>query len=132
LAVEITFYAFLPLYAALLRRAGARRSPESRFRVELGALAALYVVGVAFRAFCYWGPSSLLHSVGVYWLPANLDLFALGMALAVLSVGADAGVTPRKLTDVLGRASALWWLLAAFVFWVVSTRLHLAVGIAQR
>ncbi len=129
LAVEITFYAFLPLYAAVLRRACAHRSNEARLRIELGALVVLYAAGVAFRAFCYWGPHGLVHTIGIYWLPANLDLFALGMALAVLSAGADAGVTPRRLTDALGRASVLWWAVAAFFFWVVLTRLHIPVGI---
>jgi len=39
LVVEVSFYVFLPFYAALLRKLGAGRARESRLRVELSMLA---------------------------------------------------------------------------------------------
>lgn len=96
IGVEVTFYLALPLYAtAAARLAGWR--PGATPGVEgttagraagvrgllLGA-GALWLTGTAFRVYVVtaepsWARQSLL------WLPMFLDLFAIGMALAVLS-----------------------------------------------
>src|SRR5262249_18054622 len=43
LAVEVTFYLCLPIFAAALRRGGRTRSPQARLRLQLVVLAAMYV-----------------------------------------------------------------------------------------
>jgi peptidoglycan/LPS O-acetylase OafA/YrhL len=130
LVVELSFYAFLPLYAALMRRLGAGRDRDARLRLELGMLAVLYVVSVAWRAVVYWGVphDSALGFLGNYWLPANLDVFALGMGLAVVRVWADGRGRPVPLLDAIGRLDWLWWLMAALCFQAVSFWIGLPPG----
>jgi peptidoglycan/LPS O-acetylase OafA/YrhL len=87
LCVEVAFYSLLPLYAFGMR-ALPRRSTAARFRSELAGLAALVVVGLAFRISALEGSWVMLGSP-LLTLPAYLDWFALGMGLAVLSVWLD-------------------------------------------
>ncbi len=82
LCVEVSFYLFLPVYAWLMSRKA--RTPAATLRVQLLGVALLYVGSVGYRA-------ALLASdvgTGTYrtWLPGFLDQFALGMALAIVSV----------------------------------------------
>src|SRR3954452_4457359 len=105
LCVEVTFYAFLPLWAAGLRRP----SPKGGGRSELTALALLFAASIAFQiaAVKTTDPNGFGLG-GARWLeplPAFLDQFAAGMALAVASVKWK----PRPM-----RAAA--WALAAAAF----------------
>ena len=62
-------------------------------------------------------------------MPCQLDHFAVGMGLAVLSVWA---ATRDDLHDLLARTFGgvgHWWLAAAALFWFVSTQLELARGL---
>jgi peptidoglycan/LPS O-acetylase OafA/YrhL len=122
LVVEVSFYIFLPLYAALLRKLGRGRNRESRFRLELAMLVVLYAISVVWRAFVYWGVprGSAFAFLGNFWLPANLDLFALGMGLAVVRTWGEARDEPVPLLERIGRVDWLWWLLAALSFHAVS------------
>lgn len=63
LCTEVSFYLFLPLWAALLAR--VRGSVEHRMQVHLIGLGALYVVGLVVRARLRWGG----HDVGYATLP---------------------------------------------------------------
>ena len=118
LVVEVSFYIFLPFYAALMRRLGSGRSRDSRFRLELSGLVVLYAVSVVWRSFVYWGVPhhSATAFLGNFWLPANLDLFALGMGLAVVRVWAEAREEPVRILERIGRVDWLWWLVAALCF----------------
>ena len=122
LVVEISFYLFLPFYAAALRRLGTGRGRESRFRLELAMLAGLYAISVAWRAVVYYGvpKTSALAFLGNFWLPAHLDLFALGMGLAVVRVWADARDGPVRILEAVGRFDWVWWVLAALCFQAAS------------
>jgi len=122
LCTEISFYAFLPLFAALL--AVRRPSAGRQLRRELVALVVLTAVSVAFRVWSYHLHTKLAGTMGD-WLPANLDLFALGMLLAVLSAWyTHARPEPRWLR---WRAVPwLSWATAAGCFWAVS---HLGIRI---
>ncbi len=102
LCTEMSFYLFLPVYAALV---GLRRRSAHRQLVrELAGLGVLYAVSFGFR---YWvlhlplitvrngkfvaicAPNCATHpalaTMMIDWLPANFDLFALGMLLAIVS-----------------------------------------------
>jgi peptidoglycan/LPS O-acetylase OafA/YrhL len=60
------------------------------------------------------------------WLFANLDLFALGMLLAVVSVWISQGERRRAPLNLDHPwAPGVCWALAGLAFWVVSTRLGL-------
>lgn len=127
LCTEMTFYLFLPMLAAVLVR--RRRSLANQMVRELVALAVMIGVSFAFRA---WALNEAVHHPGrVYgtmsdWLPANLDLFALGMFLAVTSAWlVERGRQPRWLWNpVMPYVS---WALAGVCFWAVS-HLHIPLG----
>jgi peptidoglycan/LPS O-acetylase OafA/YrhL len=121
LCVEVAFYAFLPLYAALLRRL------RGGLRTELVAAAVLFCVGLAYKLWVFsMGPledRSLLpwH----FALPEYLDYFAIGMALAAVSVAGERG----RLVQFVGRRPWLAWLGAALLFVVVSKGIGLTGGV---
>ena len=93
LCVEVAFYALLPLWALALRRAGRLGRGELSALAGLAALALAWNVVVVLAAA---DPDHANASRMLIWLPAFLDHFALGMALAVLSVVAERdGRTPR-------------------------------------
>jgi peptidoglycan/LPS O-acetylase OafA/YrhL len=123
LCVEVTFYAFLPLWALLLRRLPGGQ------RTELVGLLALAAVAVAWNAawtLAAADPDQANAGRGLVWLPAYLDHFALGMALAVASVmGERDGRLPGAVAWVARRA---WpaWAGAAAAFLVVSVGIGLS------
>lgn len=136
LCTEMSFYLFLPLYATLVGR--RRRLQSHQLRWELIGLGVLVAISYGFRwwalhlplivvrngrfaAVC--APNCSTHpamaTLLVDWLPSLLDLFALGMLLAVMS----AWLTERR-QEPAWLASPLmpWisWALAAASFWAVS------------
>jgi peptidoglycan/LPS O-acetylase OafA/YrhL len=128
LAVEVSFYAALPLYAGLVGRLTARVPRPKVLAIELTGAVALYAGGLGTRAALF-----ALRGTGVpatNWLPAQVDLFALGIGLAVLSaageesIGADSAVeSVRELGDYvrvplrwLGDHAIASWLLAGVAF----------------
>jgi peptidoglycan/LPS O-acetylase OafA/YrhL len=119
LDVEVLFYLTLPLLAALVARvANARRDqrPAHVLRVELGALAVLYVCSELVRWQVFAHP---VRTAGVWHALQWFDYFALGMALAVLSSWyALTGRQPRWV-GIRG-ASLGCWAGAAAVYWFVS------------
>lgn len=123
IGVEVTFYLLLPLYAAAIGRVARRwrSAPDERGPVLLAGAAALFATGWAFRIVVVatepsWARQSLL------WLPMFLDLFAIGMALSVLSArhGMDG---PAGAIRWLAARPALCWGAAATVL-LVMTRLE--------
>ena len=117
LCVEVTFYAFLPLWALGTRRLG--------FRQQLLALAGLWVASLAYKVWALeqTSPSNLAAAPYLQPLPNYLDQFAIGMALAVLSVRwEEQGQLPRAV-EFVRRHDWIPWLGAVVAFWVVSTRI---------
>ena len=139
LCTEMSFYLVLPFYAWVVRRTGrAHRSARAQLVRELVGVGVLYVISFVFR---YWvlhrplitvshgkfvaicAPNCSTHPIFatlmVDWLPANLDLFALGMLLAILSVWfVEHRSEPRWLQHRLMPWAS--WLLAAVSYWAVS------------
>jgi len=108
LAVEVSFYVFLPLYAALMRRiSGGLRS-------ELVGAAVVFGVGLVYKLWVF----------AVGWtdvrfrlvLPEYIDYFAIGMALAAVSVAGAGG----RLLDLFARRPWIAWLAALLAFLLVS------------
>ncbi len=131
LCVEITFYAFLPVWAAGLRgvaeRARTRAGGGSPLRAELLALAALAAFSVAWKVVVLALQEDHARVVVTPWLislPAHLDEFALGMALAVLSVHrGELQATPGRVWALVAARPGLAWLLAAVAYVVAATGL---------
>lgn len=122
LATEVSFYVFLPLYAWVLRRVGG--PGRLQLRAELAGLAVLYAVAVGFRVGLL--ATRAAHN-GTFntWLIARLDLFALGMLLAVASTWSY-----RHRTDLAAWLGRWWgpplsWALAGLCYWVLSTQIGL-------
>lgn len=136
LCTEMSFYFFLPFYAAVVAR--GRRSEGGQLRRELVGIVVLIVISFVFR---YWSlhipltkvqnghivpvckphclTSPPLSTLMASWLPAYLDLFALGILLAVASAWFS---EHRSEPSWLGhRAMPLVsWASAVFLFWAVS------------
>jgi peptidoglycan/LPS O-acetylase OafA/YrhL len=137
LATEVSFYAFLPLYAWGVRRLSRGRDSRGRVGVEIGTAVVLGVAGLLFRSFADFShpvwPIADTHTtwqiIGVYWLPAYFDLFAVGIVLAVISAAMEAGTLQLPVAEVIGRHPGLCWAGAGVAFWVVATRVGLPRGL---
>jgi peptidoglycan/LPS O-acetylase OafA/YrhL len=133
LCVEVTFYAFLPLWALAMRRLQEGADPRRLLAGELAALAALFVFSQAYKVWATLEvhPTTLDSAPYFQTLPNFLDQFALGMALAVLSVWYERRDLPRPL-QVVARHPWLPWLAALVAFWVVSTQIGFTGLLTQK
>jgi peptidoglycan/LPS O-acetylase OafA/YrhL len=87
LCVEMTFYIFIPLYAAFI---GWRRSVRTERQImhrELLGVVTLIAISFAWRftIMPFQSGHSPFFRLATVWLPAYFDLFGLGMGLAVIS-----------------------------------------------
>ena len=116
LCTEMTFYLFIPLWAMALAAVVRRgRSPGQTAARHILGCAVLWVSGALSRiAIEAWLPSK--RGIAFNWLPTNLDLFATGMALAVLSVWAMHDDALRARLDRLAGRVEPWWLAAGAIF----------------
>jgi peptidoglycan/LPS O-acetylase OafA/YrhL len=122
LCTEVTFYLFLPVYGWALAR--PRRSRSAQLRVEMAGLVALYAASVGFRLLLFARDAH----IGYAWLPAYLDVFALGMGLAVLSAHTTLTGARPLAARVLAGSPALVWAAAAAMY-VALASLRLPVGL---
>jgi peptidoglycan/LPS O-acetylase OafA/YrhL len=104
LVVEVSFYVFLPFYAALIGVLVRKARP---LVVELAGLVVLFAVGVAAIVVLANGADAPWLTV----LPQHLGAFALGMFLAVLSSHPWSDRGAGRL-DRVGRPTGLWWTVA--------------------
>jgi peptidoglycan/LPS O-acetylase OafA/YrhL len=125
LCVEVAFYAFLPIYAVLLRRL------HGGLRSELIAAAALFAAGLAYKLWVFsMGPAldpSLLR-----WrlaLPEYIDYFAIGIALAAISIAYERADSLPAPLEALARRPWAAWLGAAALFVLVSKGIGLSGGV---
>lgn len=116
LCVEVSFYAYLPVHAVVLSRLGRGRSRTGRLRLELGVLAALGLISLALRYAARAGTVPAIDST----LLTTFTWFALGMALAVISVS---GIVPRLVAAVSAHP-ARCWLVAGATYLVLSALLR--------
>ena len=124
LDVEIAFYLSLPLYAWLLGRRS--RQPRAQLRVELLAVAGLFVVGKVVHRIMIPTGDGPQDGWGV-WLPVWWDLFALGMVLAIVSAWyVQQGRNPTW-ANVPGFATGCW-AVAAFFYWIASKHAGLPIA----
>jgi peptidoglycan/LPS O-acetylase OafA/YrhL len=112
LSVEVSFYVFLPLYAALMRRIAGG------LRTELIGAAALFCVGLAYKLWVFTkGPVTDVSLLRFHLaLPEYIDYFAIGMALAAISVAGAGG----RVLDLVARRPWIAWLAALLGFLLVS------------
>ena len=102
-----------------MHRLSRGRSGTARRTLLLTSVAVVYLAGTAFRAFVViarpsWDEQSLL------WLPMFLDLFAIGMGLAIISAAASIDRPVPRLFAWLGGHPWLAWAIAAALFLIVT------------
>jgi peptidoglycan/LPS O-acetylase OafA/YrhL len=116
LAVEVSFYALLPVLAWLLSR--RRPSPSAAIRRQQIMLISMLVAAAAFDLAQAHGV--IRHSQALLWLPAYLDWFSAGMFLALLSV------LPADSLGSAGRAVHSWAQAPGTCFLVAATTFAIA------
>lgn len=116
--IELTFYLLLPVWALTARR--PRWTTTKGFaRSELAPLALLFVAGVVWKlwAFETTAAGTTKQTPGIYTLPAFFDFFAMGMALAVVSVLLWSRPRQPGIVRVIDRRPWVPWTFAALAFW---------------
>lgn len=115
LCTEITFYLLIPVFSLAVRRVLGRRGRRITPAGELAAVGVLWILGFISRSLIS-AADPLWRGSSFQWLPTNLDLFAAGMAMAVVSVWAAREDRVRLFTERLVAVPALWWAAAVAVF----------------
>ena len=122
LVIEVAFYATLPAFAAIAARLGRAGDRASVLRANVTVIASMTVIGVVTRYVALfvvdrapsrtWFPISNLNM----WLPAYLDMFALGMALALVCAWRETGGgVPRAVMAFARRPWAAWLVVAVMI-----------------
>jgi peptidoglycan/LPS O-acetylase OafA/YrhL/4-amino-4-deoxy-L-arabinose transferase-like glycosyltransferase len=106
IGIEATFYLVLPFLAMAMHRLGRRRDPGGRIGTMLVFVAGVYLVSVGFRLVVVFANPSWARE-SLIWLPMYLDIFAVGMALAVVSAAVTSGHPMPKVIDRM--AAHPWW-----------------------
>ena len=120
LCIEVAFYAFLPLYSIVVGRLA--RKPGNWLRVELTALVLLFVTSFVWKLWAYGGEAGHHHHlIAGNFLPGRLDLFSLGMGLALLQTWSENRPIAPIALRLIDRFPALPWVAALAAFWFVST-----------
>jgi peptidoglycan/LPS O-acetylase OafA/YrhL len=106
IGIEATFYLVLPFLAIAMSRLARRREAMGKVGTMLASVAVVYLVSVAFRLIVVFANPSWARE-SLIWLPMYLDIFAVGMALAVISA---AVTTKQPMPRVIDRMAAHpWW-----------------------
>ncbi len=123
LCIEMSFYLVLPLLAAGIARLVAGR--ERTMRIELGVLALLALAAAVLRSVVK--AQGGIHVVSTT-LATYFDWFAIGMALAVLSVAWRDCEQDAPLIRAITRRPWLSWAAAGVVYVIVATQFDLPRG----
>ena len=107
LGTEMSFYVLLPVYAAVLARGTRRLASRRRVSVELALLAGLSALSLVARTTL-----SAKHPNLGYTILGTWDWFAIGMALAVVSVACEGAERQPLLVRLVRRRPSLSWLAA--------------------
>ena len=100
LAVELSFYVALPVYAWVLGALTRGRPPVRRVATEIAGAVLLYAFGLAWHIGVITTRDT--NAVSARWLPAMTDWFAIGILLAVLCSAAriwPVAATLRQFVD---------------------------------
>ena len=129
LATEISFYFVLPLFARFVAKKCRDTSPN-RYAMKIAlSLGIVYVGSFVFRigvnAWNPWYKNAIWH-----WLPAMMDLFALGMLMALISSWSAFNTDVRAACQKVASLTTPIFLAGVVIFIVMSTQLDLARGLA--
>jgi peptidoglycan/LPS O-acetylase OafA/YrhL len=125
LGTEVSFYLLLPFYAAGVRAMGRALRHWHPLALELGLVVILYATGLLCRyALMSWRGQD---TFSLTTLPAYLHMFAIGMALAVLSAWDAARPAPSPMLQTAARRPWLCVAVAIAAYWLVVNRLDIPV-----
>ena len=131
LAVEISFYAALPLVVLLMERPFMGRTREAKIRSELVMMAVLGVGAIAFRIIVRATDGGVPDSNLYFTLIGNFDWFVLGMFLALASVVTAGAERRPAVVRLIERRPSLAWLVAAVLFWAIATQMGITAAFPQ-
>jgi peptidoglycan/LPS O-acetylase OafA/YrhL len=131
LAVEISFYAALPLVVLLMERPFMGRTRGAKIRSELAMMAVLAIAAIVFRVIVRTGDPGVPDSNLYFTLFGNFDWFVLGMGLALASVLTAGMERPPAPVRLIERRPSLAWLAAAVLFWVIATQMGITAEFPQ-
>jgi len=131
LAVEISFYAALPLVVLLMERPFMGRTRAAKVRSELIMLAVLAGGALLFRVLVRADEGAVPDSNLYFTLIGNFDWFALGMFLALASVVVEGSERPPAVVRLVERRPSLAWLVAAVLFWAIATQMGIGPEFPQ-
>ncbi|HEY1739181.1 MAG TPA: acyltransferase [Acidimicrobiia bacterium] len=117
LAVEVSFYLALPLYALATRALGRRYGR----RAEYAGFAALVVVWLV------WTTATRGNAIDQQWLPNFTMAFGVGVLMAVVATDSEAGTALRRAAQWLG-AHAVWAWIGAALALVLRSHVDIAPG----
>lgn len=141
LVIEIAFYALLPAFAGFARLISGRSSKPARssvLRSNLIVVTVLILIGMLSRYISIFvigdwgGPSRTwfpIYNLGS-WLPSFLDMFGLGMLLALASAWRETGgVNNRALRIFAERPWASWGIAGIMVIALGRAEMPLVPGL---
>ena len=101
-----------------------------RWQLQVGVLAGMFVGSLALRVILDQMLSLADSTFYNHWLPMQLNLFALGMGLALLGEALRRQVVPARIVALLDSRLLPWvcWGLAAASFAAVSFWVHVGVS----
>jgi len=116
ICVEASFYLFLPVWAwALAKLTSARTNP---LRFEVAVIAAVMALSLIYKVSVLNRAVDIDFEPWLMILPNSIDIFAVGMLLALFAAHATDSDWPRLLR-VAGQHPTTCWVLAAGVYVVV-------------
>ena len=121
LTVEVAFYVFLPFWAwVCAKAASSAATPKARAQLLLLLISGVAILSLAWKVgtVIHFGNDIESALIPLTALPAAMDQFAVGMAVAVLVVMRGEGAESRMLA-VFTRLPALGLALAAGAYWLI-------------
>lgn len=132
LCIEVSFYVALPIWAFLARRLlpsrGGRRQMISG---ELAALAALFIASFLWQLIIspLFVPGDHGYLIAQISLPAFADQFALGMAMAVVSVAISTGSQKPRALQLVEKSPWIWVVAALALYSLLGLKIgSLGIG----
>jgi peptidoglycan/LPS O-acetylase OafA/YrhL len=119
LVIEVSFYAFLPLYAWCIRALGRR---VGVLRAEVGGAVALLIAGPTFFWFSSRDAAFQIPTM-LRVLPPSLGIFAVGMLIVIAREAVARMAQPPRWYLLLGASAIPWFAVAAFAYWIICDRL---------
>jgi peptidoglycan/LPS O-acetylase OafA/YrhL len=122
LATELSFYLMLPIWAWLIHRVTRGATYARRIAAQFVGVGVLYGIAVVFRIYVLAADPSWERQAAL-WLPAYLDIFAIGMGLAVISAHSQIrGTVPRPIAWLAERPWFCWSVALVLFAMVVTYR----------